>query len=148
LLPGLGGNGPKPDKAKLAGAAARMQTGGIPAMSAMQFADPAKIHGYHAHVYYDSGSHETAARLREAIEQSFQVVMGRWRDEPVGPHPQSMYQVKFEPGEFARIVPWLMLNRAGLTVLVHPETDNAYQDHAENAFWLGDKLNLRLDTLK
>jgi aromatic ring-cleaving dioxygenase len=117
-------------------------------MSAIEFADPAKIHGYHAHVYYDRGSHEAAARLREAIERSFEVVMGRWRDEPVGPHPQSMYQVKFDPAEFARIVPWLMLNRSGLTILVHPETDNAYLDHAENALWLGNKLSLRLEVLR
>ena len=117
-------------------------------MSASEFADVAKIHGYHAHIYYDENSREIATRIRSAIERSFQVVMGRWRDEPVGPHPQSMYQVKFEPDEFARIVPWLMVNRNGLTILVHPETDNAYLDHAENALWLGQKLGLRLDTLK
>jgi aromatic ring-cleaving dioxygenase len=117
-------------------------------MAATEFADAAKIKGYHAHIYYDQGSRETAARLREAIERSFEVVMGRWRDEPVGPHPQSMYQVKFEPSEFTRIIPWLMLNRNGLTILVHPETDNAYLDHAENALWLGQKLNLRLNTLR
>jgi aromatic ring-cleaving dioxygenase len=117
-------------------------------MSATEFADSAKINGYHAHIYYDDTSREKAARLREAIERSFQVVMGRWRDEPVGPHPQSMYQVKFDPAEFSRIVPWLMLNRDGLNILVHPETDNAYLDHAENALWLGQKLSLRLNTLR
>jgi len=117
-------------------------------MSAIDFADPGKIHGYHAHVYYDQDSRETAAHLRQAIERSFEVVMGRWRDEPVGPHPQPMYQVKFGPDEFAHIVPWLMLNRTGLTILVHPETDNAYLDHAENALWLGQKLSLRLDVLR
>jgi aromatic ring-cleaving dioxygenase len=117
-------------------------------MSATEFADPAKIHGYHAHIYYDSGSRDTAARLREAIERNFEVVMGRWRDEPVGPHPQSMYQVKLAPSEFGRVVPWLMLNRNGLTVLVHPETDDAYLDHAENSLWLGQKLSLRLDVLR
>jgi aromatic ring-cleaving dioxygenase len=117
-------------------------------MSAAEFAESTKIQGYHAHVYYDQNSREKAARLREAIERSFEVVMGRWRDEPVGPHPQSMYQVKFNPGEFARIVPWLMLNRSGLTILVHPETDDAYLDHAENALWLGEKLPLRLGILK
>jgi aromatic ring-cleaving dioxygenase len=113
-----------------------------------EWAASAKIQGYHAHIYYDPQSRETAARLRDTIEQTFEVVMGRWRDEPVGPHPQSMYQVKFEPGEFAGIVPWLMLNRSGLTILVHPETDDAYLDHAENALWLGQKLNLRLDVLR
>jgi aromatic ring-cleaving dioxygenase len=110
--------------------------------------DPAKIRGYHAHVYYDAASRDDAAKLRDALEHSFEVEMGRWRDEPVGPHPQSMYQVKFGVGEFARIVPWLMLNRSGLSILVHPETGDDYQDHAENALWLGDKLKLRLEVLR
>ena len=110
--------------------------------------DLAKIRGYHAHVYYNPASRDDAAKLRDAIERSFEVEMGRWRDEPVGPHPQSMYQVKFGVGEFARIVPWLMLNRAGLSILVHPETGDDYQDHAENSLWLGDKLKLRLEVLR
>ncbi len=117
-------------------------------MAASEFVDAATIQGYHAHVYYDPETREIAARLREALERGFHVIMGRWRDEPVGPHPQSMYQVKFGPDEFARVVPWLMLNRRGLNILVHPETGNAYQDHAENALWLGQKLSLRLDTLR
>jgi aromatic ring-cleaving dioxygenase len=110
--------------------------------------DPATIEGYHAHIYYDDGSRETAARIREQLEQNFTVEMGRWRDQPVGPHPTSMYQVKFAPNEFPRIVPWLMLNRAELTVLVHPETGDAYADHAHHALWLGQKLELRLDILR
>jgi len=110
--------------------------------------DPASISCYHAHVYYDGGSRETAARIREEIERRFKVEMGRWREAPVGPHPQSMYQVKFDPEEFARIVPWLMLNRAGLNILVHPETTDAYTDHAVNALWLGEKQKLRLEVLR
>jgi len=114
----------------------------------MEPIDPAKIRGYHAHVYYDDASRETAAQIRQQVEAAFAVEMGRWRDEPVGPHPQAMYQVKFAPGEFQRIVPWLMLNRGGLTVLVHPDTGDAYADHSESALWLGDKLKLRLDVLR
>ena len=44
-----------------------------------------------------------------------------------------MYQVAFSPEEFARFVPWLMLNRGGLDVLVHPQTGDAYADHTEHA---------------
>jgi aromatic ring-cleaving dioxygenase len=110
--------------------------------------DPAIINCYHAHIYYDDSSRDTAARIREEIERKFKVEMGRWRGAPVGPHPQSMYQVKFDPAEFARIVPWLMLNRDGLNILVHPETTDAYTDHAVKALWLGDKLKLRLDVLR
>ena len=64
--------------------------------------DPAIINCYHAHIYYDDASRDTAAHLRETIERIFKVEMGRWREEPVGPHPQAMYQVKFDPDEFAR----------------------------------------------
>jgi aromatic ring-cleaving dioxygenase len=110
--------------------------------------DPAIISCYHAHIYYDDASRDTAAQLREAIERKFKVEMGRWRDGAVGPHPQSTYQVKFDPEEFAKIVPWLMLNRAGLNILVHPETTDAYTDHSVNALWLGEKLALRLDVLR
>ena len=113
-----------------------------------QTMNPEKIHGYHAHIYYDSNTRNIAASLREQIERSFKVELGRWREEPVGPHPQAMYQVKFEPEEFARIVPWLMLNRAGLAILVHPETGDDYADHAVNALWLGEKLALNLELLK
>lgn len=117
-------------------------------MSSMSESDPARISGYHAHIYYDAASREKAARIRDQIGRLFAAELGRWHDEPVGPHPQSMYQVKFDPPEFARIVPWLMLNRDGLNILVHPETGDAYQDHAVNALWLGDKLALRLEILR
>src|SRR5260370_35436567 len=110
--------------------------------------DPANIEGYPAHIYYDEGSREPAAHMREQLEQNFTVEMGRWRDQPVGPHPISMYQVKFAPNEFQRIVPWLMLNRAELTVLVHPEPGEAYADHAHHALGLGPKVQLRLDILR
>jgi aromatic ring-cleaving dioxygenase len=110
--------------------------------------DPASITGYHAHIYYDEASRERAAHVRDFIEANFKVVMGRWRDMPVGPHPQAMYQVAFAPDQFPSIVPWLMLNRNGLTVLVHPETGDAYTDHLENPLWLGEKLQLNGEMLR
>ena len=110
--------------------------------------DASVIRFYHAHIYYNEALRPIAERLRNAIAQRFDVIMGRWRDEPVGPHPQAMYQVKFDPPEFAKIVPWLMINRAGLSVLVHPDTGDAISDHAVNALWLGDKLPLRMDILR
>ena len=103
------------------------------------------ITGYHAHIYYDEKIRDTAAEVREALDQNFTVVLGRWRDEPVGPHPISMYQVAFETEEFSKILPWLTLNRRGLVVLIHPTTDDDYLDHAEHAIWLGKKLDLKLE---
>jgi DOPA 4,5-dioxygenase len=112
------------------------------------FADTAAIRSWHAHVYYDTGSRSEAERLREAIGAGFEVQLGRWHDEPVGPHPTSMYQVAFPVSEFPRLVPFLALNRGKLTVLVHPQAGNAYDDHTAHAMWLGPALPLRLDVLR
>ena len=105
--------------------------------------DAGVIRHWHAHVYYDPArSKQQAAELRGWIEQRFPVRMGRWHDVPVGPHPGAMYQVAFAPEVFPALVPWLALNRQGLTVLVHPETDRPRDDHLLHAIWLGEKLLL------
>jgi aromatic ring-cleaving dioxygenase len=112
------------------------------------FADTAAIRGWHAHVYYDTATKLAAERLRDAMGSRFDVQLGRWHDEPVGPHPTSMYQVAFAVSEFPRLVPWLALNRGALTVLVHPQAEDAYDDHTAHAMWLGAPLPLRLDVLR
>ncbi len=110
--------------------------------------DPARIEGYHAHIYYDPETRPIAERLREAIGSAFAVRLGRWHDRPVGPHPTSMYQVAFEVAELPRLLPWLMLNRDGLSVLVHPMTGDGYLDHARYPLWLGRPLPLDLEFLR
>ena len=101
------------------------------------------IESYHAHIYFDGpAARERAAILREQIAARFRVQMGRWREEPVGPHPIAMYQVAFEACLFPTLVPWLMLNRQGLTVVVHPNTDRPKDDHLIHALWLGGILPL------
>jgi aromatic ring-cleaving dioxygenase len=112
--------------------------------------DPERITHYHAHVYYDPArSRDRAALLREQVGAVFpDARLGRWHDQPVGPHPQAMYQIAFGPDRLSAILPWLMLNRSGLTVLIHPETGDDYADHARHALWLGAVLPLRLDVLK
>jgi DOPA 4,5-dioxygenase len=109
--------------------------------------EPARVIEYHAHVYYNAKTKPVAATVRARIEKRFPVRMGRWHDEPVGPHPISMYQVAFPPALFETLVPWLMTNRDGLDVLVHPETGDAYTDHLHYGMWLGTRLDLRLDRL-
>jgi aromatic ring-cleaving dioxygenase len=114
------------------------------------FADIAAIKGYHAHIYYDpAATRGVAERVREGIAAAFPAArVGNWHDEAVGPHTVSMYQVAFAVEDFPRLVPWLMLNRADLDVLVHPLGDSAYNDHTIFAMWLGDKLPLKLDVLR
>jgi aromatic ring-cleaving dioxygenase len=110
--------------------------------------DPGAVRGYHAHIYYAAATKTQAAALRAEIAGRFpQALLGRWHDEPVGPHPVSMYQIAFASELFPALVPYLMLHRHDLTVLVHPETGNAYRDHSRHALWLGQVLPLALDRL-
>lgn len=112
--------------------------------------DASAIAHYHAHVYYDPATtREQAARLRERIAAGFpQALLGRWHDVPVGPHPRAMYQVAFPAVMLGSLVPWLMLNRDGLTILLHPETGDDYADHAHHAVWFGEVLPLRLEMFR
>jgi aromatic ring-cleaving dioxygenase len=107
-----------------------------------------EIKGYHAHVYYDPATRPTAERLRDTLISSFAVEPGGFSDEPRGPHPISQFNVIFRTEEFQNIVPWLMLNREALDVLVHPLTESSYDDHSKNALWLGAPVPLRLDILR
>ncbi|GAB4238584.1 MAG: DOPA 4,5-dioxygenase family protein [Kiloniellaceae bacterium] len=110
--------------------------------------DTDSIRGYHAHVYYDADTKPAAEALRAAIEERFDVRLGRWHDRPVGPHPQWSYQIAFAPKVLAELLPWLALNRGDLTVFVHPETGDDIPDHRDHAIWLGEKAELNLDALR
>lgn len=106
-----------------------------------------RIAGYHVHVYFDPETRDTAVALREEIGRRFDVMLGRVWDQPVGPHPKAMFQVSLEPGTFATLVPWLMMNHRGLAMLIHPESGHELEDHRDNALWLGEKLELVLSAL-
>lgn len=106
------------------------------------------IQSYHAHIYFDGPAQRQAAEtLREQIAERFAVLIGRWHDRLVGPHALPMYQVAFAPAEFARFVPWLMLNRRDLAVLIHPNTGAPRRDHLIHALWLGEILVINAEPL-
>ena len=109
---------------------------------------PQAIIGFHVHVYFDPPTRATALAVRDGLAERFDVELGRIHGRPMGPHPKSMYQVKFAPSEFSALVQWLMLNHAGLDVLIHPETGDDVADHTEQALWLGQKLDLNIDFLR
>lgn len=110
--------------------------------------DIGAITEYHAHIYYDATSRGRAAALRAWVEQRFDIRMGRWHDVPVGPHPTAMYQIAFKPDQFPTLVPFLMLNRQGLTILLHPESGRPRDDHTLHAVWAGEVLPLRTEVLR
>jgi DOPA 4,5-dioxygenase len=110
-------------------------------MSKQQTTSETTIVSYHAHIYYRSAEErEKAEQIRTQIIERFPVQMGRWRDTPVGPHAAPMVQVAFAPEVFPSLVPWLMLNRQDLTILLHPNTGQPRRDHQHNAFWFGQVL--------
>jgi aromatic ring-cleaving dioxygenase len=111
-------------------------------------AEPIQVRGYHAHIYYDAGTRPAAEQLRQTIGRQFAVEFGPLSDEPRGPHPIPQFNVIFKTEQFQNLVPWLMLNRGGLDVLVHPLTASSYDDHSCNALWLGTPVPLKLDTLR
>jgi len=96
------------------------------------------ITSYHAHVYYDADTKPKAQALRAAMETEFeQAEFGRWFDRPIGPHPDWSFQIAFEPELFGAIMPYLVLNRNGLVIFSHPNTDDALRDHRDGGIWMG-----------
>ena len=50
--------------------------------------------------------------------------------------------------QLARFLPWLCTRNGSLSVLLHPNTGNAYEDHSVNCLWLGEKIELRLEIMR
>lgn len=103
---------------------------------------------YHVHVYFDADSRDRAQRLRERVLERFDVEMGRWHEKEVGPHPRWSYQIAFGADLFAALVPWLMLNRDDLVLLLHPNTEDGLADHSDFAVWMGGMPELKLDMFR
>ncbi len=108
----------------------------------------AEITSFHAHIYYDLTTRKMAERVRQGLGDRFEVQLGCWHDQPICPHPKSMYQVSFVINQFDRVVPWLMLHRENLDILIHSNTGDAVTDHTDYALWLGEKLPVKIEPLR
>jgi aromatic ring-cleaving dioxygenase len=106
------------------------------------------IREYHAHVYFDASSRARADDLRTRVEQQFTARIGALRDGPAGPHLFPQYSIAFDAKQFSTLVPFLMMNRMGLTLLVHPLSGHSRDDHTLNAMWAGEVLPVDLAFLR
>lgn len=106
------------------------------------------IRHWHAHVYYDAGTLESAQAVVDAAARELPVQVGRMHQRLVGPHPEWSCQLAFAPEAIGEVTAWLTLRRRGLAVFMHPETGDALADHRDRAIWFGSSRVLDLDALR
>lgn len=94
------------------------------------------IRSYHAHIYFDEDNHAKAALLRRWVAERFHVELGNWNREPRGPHVTPSFYFGFTNDLLPVIVPWLQLNSLGLTILLHPNTEDPRADHLHYTLWI------------
>lgn len=94
------------------------------------------IKSYHAHFYFDEDSYEKASLIRKWSAERFPVELGNWNLEPRGPHVTPSFYFGFTNDLLPIVVPWLQLNSLGLTILLHPNTDDPRADHLYYTLWV------------
>ena len=113
------------------------------------FADPAAIIGYHAHLYYAPETGRLPSGYgRPSPFVSLAARIGIGMTNRSGHIRLPCTRLPLQRRSFAHLVPWLMLNREGLNVLVHPLTQDSVADHTHFALWLGSPLTLRVEVLR
>jgi aromatic ring-cleaving dioxygenase len=113
---------------------------------------PADDAPYHAHVYYSAGERPAAAALRDRLRAAKAGeplgdvrFVGALRDQKVGPHITSQFEIHFD----ARLLPVVepVLAASGLRVLIHPLTLDDLGDHTHLGRWIGEPVELDLTVL-
>ena len=103
---------------------------------AKKFRSESEIKNFHVHVYYDGSNKQLAGHLRREVGARFKAELGRWRDNAIGPHPQSSFQITVDHSEFADLSSFLALNRGSLHMLLHPNTGDGVADTKIYVFFL------------
>ncbi|KAL4873615.1 hypothetical protein BDV12DRAFT_182383 [Aspergillus spectabilis] len=111
--------------------------------------------GFDIHVYHFQNNPDQvsfARALWERIRREFpELRIYTFWDKPVGPHPVAMFEVNlFTPAQFGAFIPWLVIHRGPLSVLLHPNTVESEDErnHTQRATWLGDRIPLDLRIFK
>ncbi|MGF1909841.1 DOPA 4,5-dioxygenase family protein [Vibrio kasasachensis] len=99
---------------------------------------------YHAHVYFDHNTSDRAAEIRQQINQTLCLFVGRFNQRLVGPHTMWSFEIDFNHQQFDQAIDWLEAQRGGHSVLIHAVTGDDYLDHTAYVYWLGDPIELDL----
>jgi aromatic ring-cleaving dioxygenase len=106
------------------------------------------IKSYHAHFYFDQDSFEKAALIRRWAGERFPVELGDWNLQPRGPHTTPSFYFGFTNDLLTVVVPWVQLNSLGLTILLHPNTDDPRADHLYYTLWVNRSQPVNAYSLK
>jgi DOPA 4,5-dioxygenase len=108
---------------------------------------PPNVTAYHVHIYCQVEEIPQCQQLRILMlkELGDQIAgAGPVRHRPIGPHPLPMFEAWFDAEHLAAVKDWCLKNHGNFSVLFHPLTGNAYEDHALYAEWMGPILPLDL----
>ncbi len=108
-----------------------------------------RVEEFHAQIYYQPATRESAALLREAL---LAMAGARLRvytlsDGPRGPHVTAMFGVDIPAADLPEVLGFLMQRHGPHAVLIHPVTGNELMDHTHHALWLGQPQPLDLARL-
>lgn len=102
---------------------------------------------YHVHVYCKPSELAKCEHVRTKMTAANLGIMGSGpvRRTAIGPHPLPMFEAWFASEHLQKIMDWIGENRDGLSVMFHPLSGNDLEDHRDYAFWIGEKLSLKLE---
>lgn len=102
------------------------------------------LRGFHAHIYFDSAELEAAQAFAAAAKERIGCAVGRFHEQPVGPHPRGSCQLSLTPDQFGAFAPWAARERNGLTIFAHGLSGDDLADHTRHVVWFGPSETLDL----
>jgi DOPA 4,5-dioxygenase len=111
---------------------------------------PENLYGFHIHIYFDDATKGQACDMRDTLIERFKAQPSAPKFVGItGPHPIPQVVAIFPRAAFTgEVVSWLMFNRQGLAILIHPLTDDEVDDHTAHAIWLGIPVDLIMERLE
>ncbi|PGG95721.1 DOPA 4,5-dioxygenase [Blastomyces parvus] len=148
---------PLPEERNEDGKSFRNPQHGILSKAYHEFPDPlekGRRGGFDVHIYHYQNNPDQAKFARELwerIRREFpELRIYTFFTTPIGPHPIAMFELNlFTPAQFGAFVPWLVIHRGPLSVLVHPNTGDESgreeeRNHTQRATWMGERIPLDL----